>query len=92
MRPATAITVPIVPSVRHDGVRGRVAGPGRGKAMPQATISLELSLTGLRVASREASSLRSDVVFVIVVIRHLSQHRKAREVRTFLCVEPGLTP
>jgi hypothetical protein len=36
--------------------------------MPHATISLELSSTGLRVASREASGLWLDVVFVIVFI------------------------
>jgi hypothetical protein len=45
-----------------------VANPGLGKAMPHATISLELSSTGLRVASREASGLWLDVVFVIVFI------------------------
>jgi hypothetical protein len=61
-------TVPIVPSVRHAGVRGCAAKPGLGKAMPHATISLELSSTGLRVASREASGLWLDVVFVIVFI------------------------
>ena len=60
--------------------------------MPQATISLELSCTGLRVASSEASGVLPDVVFVIVFIRRLSQQRKVREVRTFLCLEPGLTP
>jgi diacylglycerol kinase len=37
--------------------------------MPQATISLELSSTGLRVASREESALRTDVVVVIVFIK-----------------------
>ena len=60
--------------------------------MPQATISLELSSTGLRVASSEASALWPDVVVVIVFIRRLSRQRKAREVRAFLCLEPGLTP
>jgi hypothetical protein len=55
-------TVPIVPSVRHAGVLGL------GKAMPHATMSLEPSSTGLRVASREASGLWLDVVFVIVFI------------------------
>jgi hypothetical protein len=92
MRAATPSTVPIVPSVRHDGVRGRAANSGLGKATPQATISLELSSTGLRVASREESAFRPDVVFVIVFIRGLSRHEKARKVRTFFCVEPGLTP
>jgi hypothetical protein len=57
--------------------------------MPQATTSSEPSLTGLRVASSEASSLRPDVVFVIVVISRLSQHEKVRGARTFLCIEPG---
>ena len=60
--------------------------------MPQATTSSEPSLTGLRVASSEASSLRPDVVFVIVVISRLSQHEKVRKSRTFFCIEPGLTP
>jgi hypothetical protein len=62
-----------VPSETYDfagdaGVRGGASNPGLGKAMPHATISLELSSTGLRVASREASGLGLDVVFGIVFI------------------------
>jgi diacylglycerol kinase len=37
--------------------------------MRQATISFELSSTGLRVASSEESALRTDAVVVIVFIK-----------------------
>jgi hypothetical protein len=90
MRPATPSTVPIVPSVRHDGVRGRAADPGLGKAMAQATISPGLSSTGFRVASSEESALRPLVVFVIVFIKApFAAWEGPRHARTFFCVEPG---
>jgi hypothetical protein len=88
MRQATPSTLPIVASVRHIGVPG-VPDAGLGKAMPQETISLELSVTGLSVASRDESALRLDPVVVVVFIWCLPEHEKARETRTFLCVEPG---
>jgi hypothetical protein len=59
--------------------------------MPQATISLELSSTGLRVASREESALRTDAVVVIVFIR-CSLGMKGPADADPPCVEPGLTP
>jgi hypothetical protein len=49
--------------------------------MAQETISLELSSTGLRVASREESALGTAVVVVIAFIA-VSRPRRARELRT----------
>src|SRR2546427_520381 len=73
-------------------VRPLLPDPGLGKAMPQETISLESSSTGLSVGSREASALRTDPVVVIFFIRCLPCTRRARETRDPPCIEPGLTP
>ena len=64
-----------VPSANSDV---RVTCPGLGNATPQETISPEASTTGLSVASREESALRTDAVVVIVFIRCSRCMRGAR--------------
>src|SRR5207253_8790697 len=79
------------PATQSAGRTSDVSDASRGKAMPQATISLELSSTGLRIASREESTLGTDGVVVIVFIR-CSRGTKGPPMRTLPASSRGLRP